>query len=320
MKHALLLFVFVLGACSVAAAEKRESEEAELIVCSQNLGSKQNRKNLSYLAERIIRSGCNVVAVQEVSGDSKKKALKNLNKLSKVIEEFSGNNFNSYVGETNDRFIRNGFLVSSKLGEVSYSRSFSKVYLPKLMGSGPSKKFSRGPFMIQLEVAGKGGAKKRKVKIYSVHFKSKRNPWKDKSNTSFETLRVQMAEALRVLAQTRSDDVIIIAGDLNSRVDSATAAVLSGGRVLSDFQFKNSCSISKKLSPSCKTSARPEVFTPLLGKSSKKLASYRHNKSLELIDDIYMNGKNSWMSEEIGVSGEFWKGSDHKLVWARINW
>jgi len=66
----------------------------ELRVCTQNLfnygiskSKKKKAKQRRYLTERIINAGCDVIAVQEVIGGSKKQAKKRLSDLALSLSQ-----------------------------------------------------------------------------------------------------------------------------------------------------------------------------------------------------------------------------------------
>ena len=54
--------------------------------------------------------------------------------------------------------------------------------------------------------------------------------------------------------------------------------------------------------------------------------SYRYKGNPELIDEILVPSMDAWMyrsqqgAETIGFVGDFFVGSDHKLLWVELNW
>ena len=307
----------------------------ELKVCSQNLNnlgvrSKRSKKKIKHLVKRIVDAGCDVVAVQEVGGANKKAALRTLRGLGGAISEATGRSFQAFVGDTMDERIRNGFLVSKEAGLVVSSKSFAKGNVPKLTPWGPSRYYARGPYLIHLRVPGQGKSVTRDVLLLSIHLKSKANSWKDPTQTSFETLRMEMAEGVRQLAEKElrrvgEESVFVVLGDRNSEEHSASTDVLSGRRELSDFRRWGTCRLDQSLKAECSKESRKTGFVPLLELTGVK--SYRYRGEMFLYDEIFVSEDDRWMFiapktglPQVGTEGVFSRGSDHKLIWATVNW
>ncbi len=332
------------------------SEEESLVFCSlnaDNLGatkkstrkkSKRSRnsekKKLEHLARRISQAKCDIVAVQEVYGPSAVEAARNLRKLELIVEEhsaeeFGGKKFKSFTGETLDRRIRNGFLVAEQDGlEVIEKFNFAKRPLPRDLLFSRLGYFSRGPFGLLFEVALPSG-ETQQILALSIHLKSKSGAFKDPTQTKFERLRVQMAQGVREivskeLSQRFPEALVVIAGDLNSERSDAASKVLEGSRSLSEFS-KGQCRIDTELEASCsKQSEMPPKLTRLFAAELEAWpeqigkGSYKYKGRHYLIDEIIVSPRAAPLfresdgSYDLGFEGKFYRGSDHKLLWARM--
>lgn len=345
------------------------SNRHTLRVCTQNLnnfmrprrrkGSSKNRKTIrkkekryqlrqrGYLVERFLQAKCDVVAVQEVYGKSRKHAQKNLEFLASAFSSAKHRRFSVYVGNTHDDYIRNGFLIDTDVVRVKEVRSFVDYPLPVLSRTGSHASFARGPLLLVIETLGHAG-KLRGILLLTLHFKSKVGAWKDYTHTKFELLRMEMAEGLREIAldllsrPVYSGYSLLMLGDLNSGRDSATARILSGSLRLSDF--RRNCRLNVKQKVLCKKLVqRDPIFQRLFnneivrhGKLAHN-ASYRYKDREELIDEILLSSKDVSLlrySDEysdqpkvlnkvhsgIGMQGVFNRGSDHKLLWVDLVW
>ncbi|MCB0345467.1 MAG: endonuclease/exonuclease/phosphatase family protein [Bdellovibrionales bacterium] len=345
-----LLLCFLL-ACLVAAdvsAESRRSNAPEFRVCTQNLNRAESRppgarrgksggnEKVDELIIRFREARCDVIALQEVVGADKDTALQNLERIAERLNRASGESYRAYVGDSHDNYIRNGFLVKLGAVEVTELKSHSLYRLPKLQPRASSHHFSRGPLELRLIVRGVDGAPSREAAVIAVHFKSKARAWKDPTATEFEAMRMEMAEAVRELAnesrkELPSTGLVVIAGDFNTRDDSAAMEVLSGARELNDFRQPNKCAVSKSLGAECSSTAglHTSSIQPAFSYDSDlagiRVGSYRYKKQLELIDNILVFKDQLWMLRRGGdfvggATGTFRKGSDHKLLWVEINW
>lgn len=317
--------------CSYLILIPAESQAAtKLRVCTQNLqrvgkppfGRNKDSvsKQTAYLIERIIKAKCDVIAVQEVYGKSKGEAAQELNDLTQQLSESAGNRYVSMVGDSQFDEIRNGFIVKENTSKILYSGSTPDGVLPKLNPLQRSKSATRRPFALLLDVANT----KRDLLLLGIHLKSKVGGFKDPSGLDFETLRMESSEQAREFAlqlvkenKKSSDMVAVILGDRNSRDGSATDLILQGRLTLNDF--RSTCSVKRDLEPSCQIS-KPAVFEPSIApRTSRGSSKYRGEE--ELIDEIYVSSKYidqlraSKTNLDYGLEGEFFKGSDHKLVW-----
>lgn len=342
----LCLLLLLLAPASAAAAGLRQSPEAELRVCTQNINrvgaeakgkaGKKGGKDIGELVERFAAAGCGAIALQEVPGSNIKQAMSSLERIVHHLSQRTGRRFIPVVGASRDNFIRNGFLIDPSAASVKQMLSFSQQHLPKLQARSSYHRFTRGPLAVVLEVPGRGGASGREVFLLNTHFKSKANSWKDPSGTEFETLRLEMAEAVRNLAEGArrelgSEGVVVVLGDFNSRDDSASFDVLTGRRLLKDFQLPGLCAIDKGLRSSCPSAVRAHrrLLAPLFAHDgahiAQRVSSFRYRRQQLLIDNVLVFDDQRWMTHDgehpaSGAAGRFGEGSDHKLLWADINW
>jgi len=350
--YRLPFFLFLLILPAEACADTPDNGSFNSTICSlntDNLGFKKKQKTkkskrstkyqkrkLEHLARRINSAGCSIVAVQEVYGPTRKQAKSNLLKLEKEVEKITSKNFSSFVGDTQDSRIRNGFLIEKNRQRVIETFNFSDRPLPRDLRFSRLGYYSRGPFAVLLEVQmPRGGV--RQLLVLSVHFKSKSGSFKDPTKTSFERLRVQMAEGVKTIVKDElrkrfPEAILVVAGDLNSERFDAASQVIDGTFSLADFS-KGSCRIDKELEADC--DSKPANSLVLKRLFSEELqhwpgeldgGSYKYKGKDFLIDEILVETEAARLfleadgSYDLGFSGQFYRGSDHKLLWARISW
>ncbi len=345
--HKFVVLILFLPSLSWAMPPSLSSRgEPELRVCTQNLhnfGEPNDKKKrravkqstaLRHLIERIKEARCDVIAAQEVYGETKREAQGNIEKASKALST-NGRNYIGIVGDTRDGRIRNGFIYETSIGEVLKIKSFARRSVPKLQPLGPVRYFARGPLLLRLQVPSQEGA--RVVSLFSIHFKSKANSWKDPTKTKFETLRMEMAEEMRELVQEEQQEigkegVVLVLGDRNSGINSATANILEGENLLEDFLSAN-CSLTRELEPKCLKQVKRSlqlqgIVEARFGKLITKnlLGSYRYKSKYYLLDEILISSDNFWMVRDkkgevvAGMVGKFGRGSDHMLLFTDLNW
>ena len=292
---------------------------------------KRVRRQEQYLVERITQARCDIIAVQEVIGETKAEARRTLSRLGSALKQVNGDSYSAYVGDTRDRRIRNGFLVKERSGTVRSVTSYANHFLPKLSLGGQGASFSRGPLVLEFETHG------HTLLVFSVHFKSKFESWKDPTKTKYESLRVEMAAGVRDIVRLErrkhqsKNPVLLIAGDLNSDRDSATARVLSGELSLDDF--RGDCRISRKLRAYCgEKKFREGSFTRLFDlwiKQNPQTAeqySYKYKGRGSLIDEMLLSFEHLKLIQQkddslsLAMFGRLRKGSDHKLLVAELDW
>lgn len=347
-----ILYAFLLLFLSLLIGAERSLAAPfaipELRICSQNLHryGESARKGARYKDQRILESfierisqiECDVIALQEVFGRTQKEAQQTLRNFREVLEAETGVEYQQFIGTSNDPYIRNGFLLAQGAAEIVSLKSFADHNLPLLRKHSAAHKFSRGPLLLHLRVAKKERARKRDLLIFNLHFKSKHNSWKDPARIQYEDLRMEMAEGLREIALTElkhsaKDAILLILGDRNSSIDSASAQIFYGSYQLNDFSREGICALDKRLQPTCKKGfkERKKVLISLFYPKSKKLkvkySSYQYRKQHYLLDDIlvrpkdrrYFLGKNKQL--RAGLIGEFSRTEelDHRMAWAELN-
>jgi hypothetical protein len=307
--------------------------KTELRICSQNLqrvgkapfgrGKESVYQQTNFLVQRMISAECDIVAVQEVYGKSKGEAAGYLQNLSSALSQKAGDKFTSLVGESQFDEIRNGFIVRESTGRLLSSNSTPDYYLPKLNPLQRTRAITRKPFAILLDVA----ESKTDLLLVDIHLKSKVGGFKDTAGLDFETLRMESAEQIREFTNKLTKEsphpkeiITMILGDRNSEPGSATDMILQGRLTLNDF--KGRCGVDSSLEPTCEP-IRNSVFEPALSqvfKSGKLKGSTKYRGREQLIDEIYINSSaiNDLRLRKklnVGIEGEFFKGSDHKLIW-----
>ena len=315
---------------------------SSLRICSQNLfrfGEIKRRrkpaKQKQYLVKRMKKARCDIIALQEVIGESRSEALSIIAPLAESLQKATKREFAAYAAEENAGNMRNGFLVAADIGRVQSVASWHRQALPRLQVLGPPRRWHRGPLALHIALAGAKGP--QDLLVVSMHLKSKYEHWKDPSGTSYEIERMESAEALRELSLKKAQELgpkttLIVLGDRNSQIFSASAHILEGQRLLGDFRSNSHCSLTTELSPDC--GGREKEPRRLLGlfahqkrlcKGKCNIASYRYRRKGELIDEVYLRPKELHLVQKddkslrIGLEGQFFKGSDHLLLWAELD-
>ena len=337
-----LIALTAIFCCTQVRLTRAESTSV-LRVCSQNLyrlgesgkSKKRSETQLEDLTKRFMRAECDVIAVQEVVGSSESLALESLGVLAKAWERSLGEKILFYVGgDSIDEHIRSGFLVRSSVGKVAAIKTYPSEPVPSVQRLGPVLYFPRAPMALVLDTP---GLKPRKrFWILNIHQKSPVFGYKDGSGTDFELLRTEMAEALRNIVereekQEKQDTVFIVTGDRNSEGSSASAAVLWGKMELSDFERAGGCQIKKDGSPQCKTERKREPdYVGLFARRHELFpdkypgGTYMYKKRQRSLDEISIKQKDLRLVTRengklsIGLEGEYFRGSDHRLVWAEF--
>lgn len=331
--------------------------EVDLVVCSQNLNnygtyayvrsrsSKVTSEDYALkqeaLIKRFIAIGCDVIAVQEVLSENLFEAKEALKQLAKLLRFRSNRIFDIRTAESNDRRRRLGFLVAKDRAKILNKVSYTRVELPKIQYKQRQRYFSRGPLEIQIEAFGRDGVGNRKITLINFHFKSKSTKGgTDPTGLDFEPYRIEMAEALRKIYESRHEEsvregrqILILLGDRNSHYDVASSKILNGEVHLTDFQGAAPCRMSKRGAPLCAvgTGKVPKLFSVLTNdpETMKLQGTHKYKKIYSWIDDIIMPSKSlpfAWEKPTTegdyysGVFYKFEKASDHALVYVKLNW
>lgn len=359
-----LLGTALLVVTGIAVASPRTSQqsvphadprgEAELVLCSQNLENlgvyndskarmskitpEEYEKKIAALVERFLSAKCDVVAVQEVIGASDKKAKGVLAGLAAKLSSRAGRIYEARVGPTNDKILHNGLITATDRVTVLSTLSYRKVELPKISKSQRPRFFSRGPFEVQLRINGRGDSPSRNATIIVLHFKSQGGREADPAGLHWETYRMEMAEALRRIVESRHarafagpESLLMVVGDRNSSLDRATAQILHGVLNIEDFNSRNApCRLSKNGVPLCQGGAfKPQRLFSLITPETLPTGTFHYKKNTEWLDDILVPSETlryAWENYvedgrlSVGGRNAPANASDHTLVKATFNW
>lgn len=328
----------------------------ELTICSQNLGNygllasvaereaNASAEGLSVkeraLAERFTSKSCDVIAVQEILGREERDSLAAMERLAYILRQFSNRFYDFKIGASNDPTSRVGYLVAKDKAEILNLFSYNNLQLPKLTEKQKPRSFGRGPLELQIQVKPQGESAAKIVNLINFHFKSKRGGGRDAAELQFETYRMEMAEALRRIvesrhsaAMTRGETILVMLGDRNSHFDTASAKILEGVLTLRSFQGKAPCRMSDRGLPLCQAgAAQPQkFFSVLVGDPQTKQmpGTFEFKKEVSWLDEILMPAESlryAWAQYDSsgdydsGVVSEPKGASDHAMVWVNLNW
>ena len=312
-------------------------------ICSQNVfrysernkrwSPKKQERQARYLITRMHRADCDVVALQEVVGNTIREGQAVANDLAKRLSIRRGFPYAAIVAGSRTKFIRNAVIYREDLFSLEKKLDLSRKPLARIQSHrGATGHFARGPLFVHLRLRGEYKNEVPDFLIATMHFKSKLGGYRDGYGTDYEILRTEMAEVLRneVVAYQRGvkrEIVPVILGDRNSPPGSASAVVLTGQRRLSEFQNKT-CQLDESLRPKCRRkSQKAAEFVELFAsrKNSKRLGSHKFRGNETLIDEILVRKKDRKRlirpngTLAIGMRGQYFKGSDHKLLWAEFS-
>ncbi|MEZ4752708.1 MAG: hypothetical protein R3A13_00090 [Bdellovibrionota bacterium] len=327
----------------------------ELVICSQNLhnfgtfnsfktrtGGDQDDYNTKTkaLVQRVAKAECDLIAFQELVGINIEEAKKGIIEFASAMARITGRSWSFELGASNDQWSRVGYLIAEDRAKVINSISYARVELPKLSEKQKPRRFVRGPYELQLLVNGRGGAKPKTVNIINFHFKSKRGGSGDPATLEWESYRMEMAEALRRIVESRHADsfaygesILVVLGDRNSNFDSASARILEGTLKLAHFQGTAPCRLGERGVPLCeaKVSHPQKLFSVLTTdpQTKFKVGTLKYNGVYSWLDDILLPSESlpfAW--ENYAVEGDYDSGvyylpeggSDHALVWVKLNW
>lgn len=359
----LLLFLALMPLAAVAQSRSANlgivsdpRGPVDFVVCSQNLhnygslndvrvripdiNSEQLEQKELALVSRFNEVGCDLIAVQEVLGGSIDEAEAALVRLAQLLRRRTNRIFRVYVGESNDRFSRLGFLVAADRADVLGTLSYSRVELPKLIEGERPRMFSRGPFELQLRVKALAGSYVKLLTAVTFHFKSQRGAATDPAALDWESYRMQMAEAVRRIVEERhrqalesGEVLLVLTGDRNSNFDTASARILEGTLQLDSFRGDGDCRLSKRGVPLCRPDiSKPQRYFSVLTTDPdvrSTLGTYLYKRVYSWLDDILVpaptlvaarrdyDGVGSYAS---GVIHKYPDASDHGLVYVKLNW
>lgn len=289
-----------------------------IIICTQNLARcdiKSQTTCRGLLNQRFQTAGCDIIAVQELPAGTTPET-------------------NLMVGETTDSVQPHvGFII--KNSEIKILKSFipKEDQVPPLNSNSPPVKWLRKPFGILIEY------KSQKIFLVTFHLKSKSGGQNDPAGLKWELIRIAQAKEFKiwlhkeVLAQITDSIPVIVLGDKNTIIESATEKILTG-EINPSTDILSNCDIAKSTKVYCKFLDLPEFFpiTSFMSWEQKLQGSFEFNKHNEWIDEILLSG-NAFKSAVLSVEDKYGKfnpivdagvvaepkdASDHKLVWVRL--
>jgi endonuclease/exonuclease/phosphatase family metal-dependent hydrolase len=324
----------------------------EVTICSQNLhnygifkdvkrqvdGMNQAklRKQTLALAARFEKAQCDIIAFQELLGKPGMGLEKGLNQLQKELQK-DGRKYDFVYGDGEDKYTRVGYLYATNVASEVKRTSYRRVELPRFVPEDRPQSFGRAPLEVEFLIK---GDKQKRITLVNIHFKSQAGSQGDPAQLDWETVRIQMAEAVRRVLNAKVKQnalqpfpIIIVLGDRNSHFNSASALVLQGRLNLKDFEHKGPCRLSSKAVPLCKGQpGRAQQFTSVLTTDPQtKLVPGTHyfKNEASWLDDILLSSnalKYAWSKAaregdyDSGVIMDPKEASDHALTYVRLNW
>jgi endonuclease/exonuclease/phosphatase family metal-dependent hydrolase len=328
----------------------------DLTVCSQNLklfGTLQTvrAKNSSYtkaehsakiadLVSRFTKVDCDVIAVQEVMGATEPDAKAAIEELAQRLKQVTNRVYATRVAPPAEGGMTMGFLIAQDRATVLSAVAYEKVELPKIAEKQRPRLFLRTPMELQISAHAKGGQEVKAISIVNFHLKSKRGGAADPTGLEWETYRMEMAEALRRIIDSRhkqsfasGESLLMVLGDRNGNYDVASARILEGSLVLSNFKKDGGCRLSKRGLPLCK----PEISLPqrlfsVFARNERVQSlpgTFAYQGEYSWLDDILMPAESlpyAWSSAfsegryNSGVVYNPKAASDHAMVYVKLNW
>lgn len=329
---------------------------SDLTVCSQNLKlfgtyntlkarnpkytRDEHAEKISALVERFDAANCDVMALQEVMGEKEADAKAALDELASQLGKRDNRTFSSRVAPPAEGGMTLGFLIANDRATILNAVSYAKVELPKLAEKQRPRLFLRTPMELQISVSSRQDQEVKTISLVNFHFKSKRGAASDPTGLEWETYRMEMAEALRRIIDSRhkqafasSDALLLVMGDRNGNYDVASARILEGTLVLQEFRTDGGCRLSKRGLPICKVgTSLPQRLFSVFARNERVHSlpgTFSFEGEYSWLDDILMPAESlpfAWKSAF--TEGEYDSGviyapksaSDHALVYVKLNW
>lgn len=328
----------------------------DLTVCSQNLKlfgtfatvkerSPNYTKNehtlkVEDLVKRFTTARCDVIAMQEVMGETEELAKAAVDELGAELHRVTNRKFASRVAPPSEGKMTLGYLIAEDRATIASALSYAKVDLPTLGEKQRPRAFQRTPMELQLVVNSRDTGDPKPISIVNFHFKSKRGGQADPTGLEWETYRMEMAEALRRIVESRhkqsfgsAESILMVLGDRNGNYDVASARILEGSLTLGNFRKDGGCRLSKRGVPLCKVglSLPQRLFSVFASKerAASVPGTFSYKGEYSWLDDIMMPAESlvfAWKSafkEGVYDSGVVYApkdASDHALVYVRLNW
>lgn len=328
----------------------------DLVICSQNLklfgsfetlriGSpaysrEKHAQKLHALVARFIAGNCDVIAVQEVLAKTVSAGQAALGELASELRKRTNRVYTSVLAPPVEGQMTTGFLLADDRVALQNSLPYGRVELPRLAAKQRPRLFTRPPLEIQISVKSRDSELVKVISLVNLHFKSKRGGKDDPTGLEWETYRMEMAEGLRRIVESRHADafasgesLLVLLGDRNSNFDVASARILEGSLVLSSFGEKGPCRLSKRGVPLCvaETSLPRKLFSVVT--SNEMLQSvpgtFSYKGEYSWLDDILMPAESlryAWRTAysegrfDSGVVRTPGDASDHAMVYVKLNW
>lgn len=349
-----LFFFFIAPYCQAEGLFSRANSTA-FTICSQNLerygsrrlflksnaelSSSDFERKQKAIVTRIFEARCDAVALQEVLGKNKREAEESAESLASAVSEATGKKYDAVVGETNDEFIRVGFLIDKSSLSLEKVIPFSDDELPKLSQFQRPRFFARLPLQVNLRAQLRNGSN-RPLRLVTFHMKSKSGGMKDPAGLMWETVRMESAEKLRTLIENNDKEafqtggpLLFVLGDRNSDEESATAEIMDGKLHLSSFQSPDPpCMVAKAAKVLCRKGYdgfSPVLFSVFSGDPDTKNlpGTHTYKNTASWLDDIVMPVASlEYALEDPSREGDYDSGiisaypeaSDHALVYVRV--
>ncbi len=328
----------------------------DVVVCSQNLklfGSFDTMKlgsptytkakhaqKIDALLKRFASVDCDVIAVQEVLAKTVSAGQAALNELATELRNRTNRIYTAVLAPPVEGQMTTGFLLAEDRVALQHSLPYGRVELPRISPKQRPRLFTRPPLEVQIAVKSRDTDQVKVISLVNLHFKSKRGGKDDPTGLEWETSRMEMAEGLRRIVESRHADafasgesLLILLGDRNSNFDVASARILEGSLLLSSFGEKGPCRLSKRGVPLCaKETALPrKLFSVMTSNEALQgiPGTFTYQGEYSWLDDILMPAESLPFAWRTAFSeGQFDSGvvrtpneaSDHAMVYVKLNW
>lgn len=215
-----------------------------------------------------------------------------------------------------------GYIYSKNKFSNPRLTSFNRNILPKFSNYEKNMHFTRTPLLLSTETV----TDNIQLKFINLHQKSVsvRSGF-DKAGYAFEVERVRSAAGIREIyeeaVRTKGLKNIVVLGDFNAQMESASVKIIRGVIDASDFKSGN-CILMETGEVECerKIQRKPDLYSLMnfsdYSDKQKNQGKYKYR----FIDNILMNhikssslslNDSGYINPEIGIS-------DHPLLWAEI--
>ncbi|MFN8388653.1 MAG: hypothetical protein U0136_00010 [Bdellovibrionota bacterium] len=327
--------------------------EPELTLCTLNVnnyGARDDYRRIFKAAKlplrkqaedsmlrAVGRAKCDVIATQCFLGADDAAVEKGMSVLKKKLSAQTGSEWVVRYSPSNRDIVRNAFLVRKESAEIVRTDSFGTVKF-NMFSEFTGTQFARMPFEIVLHVPGKGKSSDRTLLLIAYDFRNSFGP----NEKEPETLRMQMADALRQIVHTEThkfpnDDppIVVILGDRRGPKFAPATQLLEGRSRLVDFTENGGCSLDETATKTiCKAGVvhykeffgvsaeglgqEPQVVTKKVDGVEKKMLVYpsesvekkRVSSLARLTSEIYFQARDlDWVMEKPFLPGRYRAGT-----------